>query len=409
MQKSSAGLNVVRVFKMVYMDNSATTKVDESVVFRITEFISKFGNASSQHTLGREVREEVEASRKKLADFIGADPEEIIFTSGGTESDNFALKGLAKANPEKKHIITSIIEHPAIGETCEALKREGYKIDIVGVDKEGIVDVAEIEKKITKDTLVVSIMHVNNEIGTIQPIAEIGALCKKKNVYFHTDAVQSFKKIKINVKEMNIDLLSVSGHKINAPKGIGFIYIKLGTRIKPLIDGGGQEFRLRGGTENSLGIIALAAALDVDNAEERVKGIRDYMMNELEKVEGTLINGSKKDRIYNNLSVSFFGIEGEGLMLLLEGDEIYVSTGSACASHKLEESYVLNAIGVPDLYVHGSIRISLGQENTMDEAKIVVEKIKEHVQKLRAMSPFKLEDANSEEAHRVSFEKDNHH
>jgi len=240
-------------------------------------------------------------------------------------------------------------------------------------------------------------MHVNNEIGTVQPIAEIGEICKKKKVYFHTDAVQSFKKINIDVNSMNIDLMSVSGHKINVPKGIGFLYIRLGTRIKPLIDGGGQEFNLRGGTENTVGIIGIAKALKIDNEEINVREVRDFMVNELMKIERTKINGSLDNRIWNNINVSFYGIEGESLMLMLSEEGIYVSTGSACASTKLEESYVLKAINVDELYIHGSIRISLDREINLESAKIVVEKIKESVEKLRAISPFKIDDNIKEE------------
>jgi len=379
--------------KEIYLDNAATTKVDKSVLKEIMKFNEKcYGNPSSQYSFGKKVRADVDKAREKIAKFIGAESEEIIFTSGGTESNNFAIKGLALANPDKKHIITSLIEHPAIMETCRALEKQGYNVDYIGVDKDGIVDIKDVEKKIRKDTLVVSIMHVNNEIGTVQPIAEIGKICREKKVYFHTDAIQGFKKLDINVESMNIDLLSASGHKINGPKGIGFLYVKLGTRIKPLIDGGGQEFKLRGGTENSTGILALAKSIELENNEKMVRKIRDFMIDELNKVKGVRINGSLENRIWNNISVSFYGIEGESLMLMLDEERIFVSTGSACASHKLEESYVLKAINADDLYIHGTIRITIGNDISMNDAKIVVAKISEKVARLREMSPFKLED-----------------
>ena len=377
--------------KDIYLDTAATTRVDKSVLKEVMKFSETFyANPSSQHSLGSSARKSIEVARKKIADFIGAEAEEIIFTSGGTESNNFAIKGLALANPDKRHIITSVIEHPAVLESCQALGKLGYKVDYVGVNNEGIVDIKDIERKIRKDTLLVSIMHVNNEIGTIQPIAEIGKICKKNKVYFHTDAVQSFKKIKIDVNSMNIDLMSMSGHKINAPKGIGFLYVRLGTRIKPFMDGGGQEFKLRGGTENTMGIAGIAKALEIDDEEEKVHGVRDFMIAELMKIKKTRINGSLTNRIYNSINVSFYGIEGESLMLMLNEEGIYVSTGSACASSKLEESSVLKAINVDELYIHGSIRISMDKEIDMKDADFVIEKIKEKVEKLRSISPFKI-------------------
>lgn len=374
----------------IYLDNAATTKVDESVAKRVSEFfIKNYGNASSQHSIGREAKEEFEKARKEIAKFIGAETSEIIFTSGGTESNNLALKGLALANPDKKHIVTSVIEHPCILETCKVLEKQGYKVDYVGVNDEGIVNIVDVEKKIRKDTLVVSVMHINNEIGTIQPVEEIAKVCKNKGIYFHTDAVQGFTKIDLNLK--NIDLMSVSGHKIHAPKGVGFLYIKKGTKISPIINGGGQEGGLRSGTENVPGIIGLAAALKVKTDKKKIEKVRNKIIEGLLKIPGTKINGSREKRIYHNIDVSFYGIEGESLMLMLDGEGIYVSTGSACASTKLKESYVLTALGVEELYIHGSLRLTLG-EITEKEADFVVGKIKEKVEKLREISPFKLED-----------------
>ncbi len=377
--------------KSIYLDNAATTKLDHSILKEVSEFQEKyFANPSSQHELGQEARRHIESARAKIAEFIDAEKEEIIFTSGGTEGDNFALRGLALANPNKKHIVTTVIEHPAIIDTCEAMKKNGYEVDYIGVDQHGIVDSADIMKKIRSDTLVVSVMHVNNEIGTIQPIKEIGEICKSKKVYFHVDAVQSFKKIDINVKESSIDLLTTSGHKIHAMRGIGFLYVKLGTRIQPIINGGGHEMKLRSGTENSPGIISLSKAITLNTEEDKVREVRDYLIDEILKIPGTRLNGSREKRVYNNLNVSFYGIEGESLMLLLSDAGIYCSTGSACSSSKLEESAVLLAMGVPDLYIHGSLRMTLGRDITKDDAKYVVKKIKESVEKLREMSPFKL-------------------
>jgi len=381
--------------KEIYLDNAATTRVDPFVVEVVKEALLKgYGNASSQHSIGRKARAEIEGARKEIADFIGATPDEIYFTSGGTEANNLALRGLAKANPTKKHIITSIIEHPCVLETCKDLAKEGFKVDYVKVDKEGIVDLKEIEKKITKNTLVVSIMHVNNEIGTIQPIEEIGKICLNKGVYFHTDAVQSFTKIPIDVNKMNINLMSVSGHKFRAPKGIGFLYVKKGTVILPILTGGGQERGLRSGTENVPGILGLARAIKLENNHQKIMKTRDELVNGLLEIPGARINGSLKKRIFINVNVSFYGIEGESLMLMLDKEGIFVSTGSACASSKLSESHVLKAIGVDELYVHGSLRLTL-DEKSGEELKYILKTVKAKVERLREISPFKL---NLEEA-----------
>jgi cysteine desulfurase len=382
--------------KEIYLDNAATTRVDERVAEKVKEALLKgYGNASSQHSIGRKARAEVEKARKEIADFIGAEPEEIFFTSGGTEANNLALRGLARASPSKKHIITSVIEHPCILETCRDLERAGFKIDYVKVDKEGIVDVKEIERRITKNTLVVSIMYVNNEIGTVQPIEEIGEICLDKGVCFHTDAVQAFTKLPINVGKMNLDLMSVSGHKFRAPKGIGFLYVKKGTSIVPVMTGGGQERGLRSGTENVPGILGLTEAIKLGNNNQKIMKVRNEMIKELLEIPGTRINGSLKKRIFNNINVSFYGIEGESLMLMLDKEGIFVSTGSACASSKLSESHVLKAIGVDDMYIHGSLRLTL-DESSGDDLKFIVKKIKEKVERLREISPFKLnfEEAN---------------
>jgi len=375
--------------KEIYLDNAATTKVDEAVAKKVCEFFtSNYGNASSQYSVGREVRGKLEKARKKIAEYIGCEADEIVFTSGGTESNNLAIDGLALANPEKKHIVTSVIEHPSVLESCKFMERWGYEIDYVGVGKDGIVDVKEVEKLIRDDTLVVSVMHVNNEIGTVQPVEEIAMICKKKGCYFHTDAVQSFTKIKLDITD--IDLMSVSGHKVYAPKGIGFLYVKKGTNISAIMIGGGQEGGLRSGTENVPGIVGLAVALDVKVDKAKIEKSRDKMVKDLLEIPGAKINGSVEKRVYNNINVSFYGIEGESLMLMLDGEGICVSTGSACASAKLKESYVLKAIGVEELYIHGSLRLTLGSDFSDEDADFVVEKIREKVEKLREISPFKL-------------------
>jgi len=377
--------------KTIYLDNASTTKVDLNVVKAMNEFfLEDYANYSSNNHFGKKIKNEVEKARKKIANHIEAEENEIIFTTGGTESNNLAIKGLAYANPKKKHIITSEIEHPSVLEVCKMLEKKGYSVDYVGVNKEGLVDVKEIKSKIREDTLVVSIMHVNNEIGTIQPIEEIGRICREKRVYFHTDAVQSFKKIDIDVSKTNIDLLSVSGHKINGPKGIGFLYVKNGIKIEPLIEGGGQENNLRSGTINSPGIIGLSSALDIEIDKNEVKNSRDELLLELLKIPGTRLNGSREKRIYNNINVSFFGIEGGDLVDELGKKGIYISTGSACSSSKLNESYVLKAIKADPLYIHGSIRLTI-DKLTKKEIDFVAENLKESVKKLRELSPFKLE------------------
>lgn len=373
---------------VIYLDNAATTKVYPEVVEEMGKmFLDNFENPSSQHSGGVFVRERVEASRKFIADFLGCTPEEIFFTSGGTESDNLAIRGLAKANPDKKHIITSVIEHPAVLETCRDLEGVGYRVDYIGVGKDGLINLKDVEEKICKDTLVVSIMHVNNEIGTIQPIEEIAKVCRERGVYFHTDAVQGFAKVDLDLS--NVDLISVSGHKVHGPKGIGFLYVRKGTNISALQTGGGQESGLRSGTENSPGIVGLAKALERLDDKEKLRESRDKIIEGLLKIPGTKINGSLDSRVYHNVNVSFYGIEGESLMLLLSEEGIFCSTGSACSSTKLMESHVLKAIGVEDLYIHGSLRLTLG-EDVFGREDFVVEKIREMVDKLREMSPFKL-------------------
>lgn len=380
--------------KDIYLDNSATTKVSKNVAEKVLEFMQKdYANASSKHSLGAHTRDAIENTRANFAKFIKAKPSEIIFTSGGTESNNLAIRGLATANPKKRHIITSNIEHPSILELCKSLEKESYKIDYIPVSKEGIVNPEEVRRKINKNTLVISIMHVNNEIGTIQPIKEIGKICKEKRVYFHTDAVQSLSKLDINVSNLNLDLASFSGHKIGAPKGIGALYIKERTPINPIIFGGGQENNLRSGTENTPGIIGFLEALKTKIEKEKIKKSRDLLISKLKKIPGTKINGSIDKRIFNNINISFYGLEGEALMLRLNEDRIYVSTGSACASSKIDKSHVLEALNLEERYIDGSIRMTIG-ELTNKEVKYIISKIKSRVKNLRDLSPFKLNRRN---------------
>ena len=383
--------------KEIYLDNAATTRVDEEVARVVGEvFLESYGNVSSLHNVGIEARKKLEDARKKIADYLGCDMGCVVFTSGGTESNNLAIRGLVRAHPEKKHIVTSVIEHPSILEVCKDLfprddsgepNSEGYVVDYVGVDSDGLVSVEDVLDKVRDDTLLVSVMHVNNEIGTIQPVEEIGRACRERGVYFYCDNVQGFLKESMDLD--SVDMMSVSGHKVCAPKGVGFLYVRDGVEIASILTGGGQENGLRSGTENVPGVVGMAAALDVDFRIEEVRESRDKIIEGLKKIEGARINGSMSKRVYNNISVSFYGIEGEGLMLMLNDEGIYVSTGSACASAKLKESYVLKAIGVDGMYINGSLRLSLGVDS-IGEEDFVVEKIREAVDRLRGISPFKF-------------------
>jgi len=376
----------------LYLDNAATTRVDENVALSVNEvFLESYGNASSLHKVGRQARMKLEDARGKIANYLGCKSKEVIFTSGGTESNNLAIRGLAKANPLKKHIITSVIEHPCVLDAVRDLESEGYEVDYLEVDSKGLISLDDVEEKIRKDTLVVSIMHVNNEIGVVQDIEEIGRICRMRGVYFHTDNVQGFLKKKLDLGF--VDLMSGSGHKVQAPKGIGILYVREGVVIKPIVTGGGQEGGLRSGTENVPGAVGLAAAIDVDFKLNKVLASRDLIIAGLLKIPGAKINGDMEHRVYNNISVSFYGIEGESLMMLLNEDGIYVSTGSACASSKLKESYVLKALKVDEMYIHGSLRLSLGAD-AIGEEDYIVEKIRESVLKLREMSPFKFSEEN---------------
>lgn len=370
----------------IYLDNAATTIVDKEVVKEMNKyFLKDFGNASSLHEEGTKAKNALENSRNIIAKFINAENEEIIFTSSGTESNNLALKGLAEAYPHKKHIITSVIEHPAILECCNYLKNKGYKIDYISVNSEGIVSISELKNKISSDTLLVSIMHVNNEIGTIQPIEEIGKICREKDIFFHTDAVQSLGKLKIDVKKMNIDLLSASSHKINGPKGVGMLFIRKGINLTPQLHGGGQENNKRSSTENVPGIVGFAKAIELSKSktENKVKEIRDYMIKNLLKINDSKLNGSKDKRIFNNINLVFRNVEGEALLMLLDKAGISSSTGSACSSHSLHASHVLLAIGLGEEEAHGSIRLSLPWTINKKQADYVIKVMTKSVSRLR--------------------------
>ncbi|MBN1923204.1 MAG: cysteine desulfurase [Nanoarchaeota archaeon] len=376
----------------IYMDNGATTKVDERVVKTMIPYFEKeYGNASSLHDFGKAARKAVEDSRKLIAAKIGAVPEELIFTSGGTESDNMALIGAAAANKKKgNHVISTNFEHPAIMNTLKYLKTLGFEVTYLKVDAEGLISLEELRDSITEKTILVSIMHANNEAGTIQPIKEIGKITKDRGVLFHTDAVQSFTKIPINVNKFNIDLMSLSAHKIHGPKGVGALFIRKGIDINPLMFGGKHEFRHRPGTENVPGIVGFAKAVEISNESDvkRMTKIRDYMISEILKIPNSLLNGSRIKRNCNNINVAFKGIEGESILELLNEKGIAVSTGSACASKNLEPSHVLKALKLPDLYIQGAIRLTISRYTTMKEAEYVLKTLKSIVKRLTEMSPY---------------------
>lgn len=378
----------------IYMDHSATTPVASEVLKAMLPYFSDgFGNASSLHSFGQEAKKALEDSREEVAKLLGASPEEIIFTSGGTESDNLALKGIARANKEKgKHIITSCIEHPAILETCGKLEKEGFDVTYLPVTGEGLIDLASFEAAIRPDTILVSIMHANNEIGTIQPLEEISRLATEKDIYLHTDAVQSVGKIPTDVKFLGVDSLSISAHKLYGPKGVGALYIRRGTKLESIVQGGGHERGIRSGTENVAGIVGLAKAAQICVESmamdgQRLTALRDRLAKlVLDMVNDSWINGSMERRLPGSLNFGFSYVEGESLLLLLDSRGIAVSTGSACSSHKLEPSNVLMSLGLKPEQCHGSLRITMGRSNTQEEVDYVAKCIAEAVQKLRGIS-----------------------
>lgn len=378
-----------------YFDNAATTPVREEVLQEILPYFREYyGNASSIYSIAKESKKALEAARAKVAAAIGATPDEIYFTAGGSESDNMALRGVVNASKkEKKHIITTKIEHHAILHTAEFLETKGVDVTYLNIDEFGKISLEELENAIRPETVLISVMFANNEIGTIQPIAEIGEIAKKHGVLFHTDAVQAVGHVPIDVEKLQVDLLSMSGHKLGAPKGIGAIYIRKGTRISPLIFGGAQEKKLRAGTENIAGIVGLgkAAELAVAEMEETTKkltALRDKLIHGiLESIPDSRLNGHPTDRLPGNCNISFSYIEGESLLLLLDALGIAASSGSACTSGSLDPSHVLMAIGLPHEIAHGSLRLTIDRENTEEQVDFILEKLPGLVQRLRDMSP----------------------
>jgi len=376
------------------MDHSATTPVAPEVLeAMLPYFREKFGNASSLHSFGLEARAAVEESREKVARLLGADPEEIIFTSGGTESDNLALKGIAYRNrSEGRHIITTSIEHPAVLEVCRGLEKEGFQVTYLPVDHDGLLDPSALESALRKDTILISVMHANNEIGTIQPLEEIGRIAEEKDIYFHTDAVQTAGKIPAKVNDLGADLLSISAHKLYGPKGIGALYVRKGSRIQSITKGGGHERGMRSGTENVAGIVGLGRAADLageimHEEMQRLTRLRNRLAElVLGRVDKAWINGSMKRRLPSNLNFGFDYVEGESLLLYLDSKGIAVSTGSACSSHKLEPSHVLLALGLGPEQCHGSLRITMGRSNTEEDVDYVADCIAEAVERFRGIS-----------------------
>lgn len=382
--------------KRIYMDHAATTPAHPEVVSAMFPYFSDiFGNPSSIHAFGQEARSAVEAAREKVAALINAKKEEIVFTSGGTESDNFAIKGVAFANSKKgNHIITTPIEHHAITEPCEFMKTLGFDVTYLPVDGYGMVDPEDVKKAMTDKTILVSVMHANNEIGTIQPIEEIGRITREAGVYFHTDAVQTAGAIPVDVNKMNVDLLSISAHKLYGPKGIGCLYIKKGTKMVPFMHGGGQEKNRRGSTENVPGIVGFGKAAEIavkelDARQAHLLPLRDKLIKGLsEKIDHSLLNGHPTKRLPNNISMCFEFVEGESMLLNLDMEGIASSTGSACSSATLEPSHVLLSIGRPHAIAHGSIRFSLGRMTTEKDVDTVLDVFPKIVDKLRKMSPL---------------------
>ena len=381
--------------KTVYVDNNATTKVAPEVLEEMLPYFSEYyGNPSSMHFFGGQVQKKVDEARAKVADFLGAEPSEIVFTSCGTESDNAAILGTLDSYPEKRHLITTRVEHPAVGNVTTYLGRKGYRVTELSVDREGRLDLDELRESLTNETTLVTIMYANNETGVVFPVEEIGEVVKAKGIPFHTDAVQAAGKIPLNMKKSTVDMLSISGHKLHAPKGIGILYIRRGTRFSPFLIGGHQEKGRRGGTENVPYIIGMGRACELAKkhlGEEntKVKALRDYLEAKiLERIPNTLVNGERVNRLPNTVSVSFEYVEGESILLLLSDLGICASSGSACTSGSLEPSHVLRAMGVPFTAAHGSIRFSLSIYNTKEEMDYVIEHLPPIIQRLRDISPF---------------------
>ena len=382
--------------RIIYMDHSATTYTKENVVEAMLPYFTRhFGNPSSIYGIARYTKQAIDTARAQVAKAIGAEPDEIYFTSGGSESDNWAIKGVAYANRKRgNHIITTKIEHHAVIHTCQFLEKEGFAVTYLPVDKYGRVDPAELEKAITDKTILVSIMYANNEIGTIEPIRELAAIAQKHKIYFHTDAVQAIGNVPINVRDEKIDLLSLSAHKFYGPKGIGALYIRNGVRLDNLIHGGGQERKRRAGTENIAGIVGCGKAIelataDIEGHNVRIRALRDRLLKGiLERIPHAYLNGHPTERLPGNINISFEFIEGESMLLWLDDEGICASTGSACTSGSLEPSHVLLATGLPVEISHGSLRLTLGDVNTEQDVDTVLEVLPKVVSRLREMSPL---------------------
>ena len=382
--------------KLIYLDNAATTKTSEEVVAAMLPYFTEYyGNPSSVYEFASESKKAVSNARRTIAETLGAQENEIYFTAGGSEADNWALKSTSEAYQSKgKHIITTKIEHHAILHTAEYLEKRGFEITYIGVDENGVVKVDELEKAIRPDTILISVMFANNEIGTIQPIKEIGEIAKKHGVLFHTDAVQAYGQLPINVDELHIDMLSSSGHKLNGPKGIGFLYIRKGVKIRSFVHGGAQERKRRAGTENVPGIVGYGKAAEIaaKTMKERTAKeieLRDHLIDRvLAEVPYTRLNGHRTNRLPNNANFSFQFVEGESLLILLDNNGICASSGSACTSGSLDPSHVLLAIGLPHEIAHGSLRLTLSAETTMEDIDFVVDCIKQIIERLRSMSPL---------------------
>jgi cysteine desulfurase len=377
--------------KNIYLDNGATTMTDEKVVKEMLPYFGeKFGNASSSHLVGQNAKNALMKSRKIIAKKIGAKTSEIFFTSGGTESNNLALKGLFFENyPTKNHIITTKVEHDCVLKTCAWLEKKGAKITYLNVDSEGFIDLNELKNSINEKTIVVSVIHANNEIGTIHDLEKIGKICREKNILFHTDACQSFTKVELDVQKQKIDLVTLNAHKIHGPQGVGALYIREGVKITPLFHGGGQERGIRSGTENIPGIVGFAKSVEIASSKDvkKMKELRDYLIDELLKIENVKLNGPR-ERLCNNINVSFNNVEGEAIGGYLENEGIYTSTGSACMSNTLKSSHVLKALGLTPLQANSSLRITISKFTTKEEADYFLEKIKIIITKLRRISPL---------------------
>lgn len=381
---------------MIYLDNAATTRTAPEVLeAMLPYFTENYGNPSAIHSLGTAGKKAVNRARRTIAAAIGARPEEIYFTSGGSEADNWAVKAAAESRSEKgRHIITTKIEHHAVLHTCQSLEKKGFEVTYLDVDADGMVCLQALRDAIRPDTILISIMSANNEIGTIEPIAEIGELARERGILFHTDAVQVFGQLPINVEEIKADLLSASAHKLNGPKGVGMLYVRTGVRLAPFIHGGAQERAMRAGTENVPGIVGFGAAVEralriMKEKEARERELRDYLIRRIEtEIPYCRLNGHREKRLPGNVNFSFLFVEGESLLIMLDLKEICASSGSACTSGSLDPSHVLLAIGLKHEEAHGSIRFTLSEENTREELDIVVEELRRGVERMREMSPM---------------------